>query len=171
MPGSESAQSPLSDRERSLTLLRALVASLTRSARAVESTTGLTNAQLFLLRQTARRNEISINELAALARIRQNGVSAVVTGLVKAGMLQKVRSPADQRRAALSLTAKGRRTLTRAPVSGTEALIAGLEALDSGDLRALVRGLTALITILRLEPDRAPMLFEPPTPRARRKSS
>lgn len=148
------------DQTRALSVLRALIASLTSSARAIESATGLTNAQLFLLRLTAARDEISINELAELARIRQNGVSSVVKGLVKAGMLRSVRSTSDKRRASVTVTAKGRTALSRAGKPPTEALIAALDALRPSEAAALSDGLDALATKLRLELDAAPMLFE-----------
>jgi DNA-binding MarR family transcriptional regulator len=140
--------------------LRALISALTSSARAIESATGLTNAQLFLLRLTAARDEISINELAELARIRQNGVSSVVKGLVKAGMLRSVRSPTDRRRASVTATAKGRAALTRAGSPPTESLIAALDALHPDDSGALADGLAALAIKLKLELATAPMLFE-----------
>ena len=147
---------------RALALIRALIASFTSSARAIEASTGLTNAQLFLLRQAAHHDGVSINELAALARTRQNGVSAVAAKLVQAGLLTNTPSPVDRRRASLTVTPQGRRILKRAPESPTEALIAGLEALDPHQIRSLVTGLAALTAALQLHPETAPMLFERP---------
>ncbi len=159
------------DRTRALSVLRALIATLTSSARAIESATGLTNAQLFLLRLTAARDEVSINELAELARIRQNGVSSVVKGLVRAGMLRSVRSRIDKRRVSVTVTAKGKSALNRAGKPPTEALMAALDALRAADAIALSDGLDALAIKLKLELDSAPMLFEGtpwPSPRGRK---
>ena len=148
------------DRRAALTTLRALFAALTRSARAIESHTGITNAQLFLLRQLTTTAPLSINELARRVQTRQNTVSAVVGRLVSAGLVEKVRSPDDGRRAALSLTGKGRRLLARAPASPTEVLVAGLDSLAWRDARALAEGLRALVEVLDLEVANAPLLFE-----------
>jgi DNA-binding MarR family transcriptional regulator len=152
-------------------VLRALIATLTSSARAIESATGLTNAQLFLLRLTAARDEVSINELAQLARIRQNGVSSVVKGLVRAGLLRSVRSRIDKRRASVTVTAKGKVALNRAGKPPTEALMAALDGLQPSDAAALSDGLDALAITLKLELESAPMLFErtpQPGPRSRK---
>ena len=48
--------------------IRRLVNTLGQSARSVEQRTGVTNAQLFLLREIANADGSSINELAARAK-------------------------------------------------------------------------------------------------------
>jgi DNA-binding MarR family transcriptional regulator len=156
----KSARSATSDRTVALTALRALIASLGSSARAIESRTGLTNAQLFLLRQIGSHDDASINELAALARTRQNTVSSLVGRLVRHGMLRKSRSASDGRRAAISLTAKGERLLAKAPESPTEVLIAGIDALGGADVKSLATGLMALAAALGVDTRAAPLLFE-----------
>jgi MarR family transcriptional regulator, organic hydroperoxide resistance regulator len=148
------------DRTAALTTLRALFGALTRSARAIESHTGITNAQLFLLRQLTSAEPLSINDLAERVHTRQNTVSSVVNRLVSAGLVEKIRSRDDGRRAALSLTAKGRRMLSRAPASPTEVLIAGIDALAPQQARDLADGLHALAGALDLEIEQAPLFFE-----------
>lgn len=148
------------DASAALASIRTLVAALTQSARTIEAHTGITNAQLFLLRQIADSDSLSINDLAERARTRQNTVSSVVGRLADAGLVEKVRSEADGRRAALSLTRAGKRALARAPSSPTEVLIAGLDALRPQDVRDLAAGLRALLAALELSVDEPPMLFE-----------
>lgn len=148
------------DRATALMTLRALFGALTRSARAIESHTGITNAQLFLLRQFTSATPLSINDLAERVHTRQNTVSSVVNRLVAARLVEKVRSRDDARRAALSLTAKGRRMLSRAPASPTEVLIAGIAALAPRQARNLADGLHALVGVLDLEVEQAPLFFE-----------
>ncbi len=142
------ARSAATDRTVALTTLRAVIASLSSSARAIESRTGLTHAQLFLLRQISRHDDASINELAVLARTRQNTVSAVVGRLVRHGMIRNNRSATDGRRASISLTPKGERLLAKAPESPTEVLIAGVDAIGDGDARSLATGLKALAAVI-----------------------
>lgn len=160
----------LTDRTVSLAALRALVAALSGSARAIESRTGLTNAQLFLLRQIATKDAMSINELAERAHTRQNTVSAVVGGLEAVGMVRKSQSPFDRRKAAVTITPKGKRVLARAPRSPTEILITGLAALQQADARALAAGLAALVGTLELRTDDAPLLFEKQSRRPRERA-
>ena len=112
------------------------------------------------MRQIAGSEALSINELAERARTRQNTVSSVVSRLVEAGLVEKVRSEEDARRAALSLTRAGKRVLSRAQSSPTEVLIAGLDSLRPRDVRNLAEGLQALITALDLTAEEPPMLFE-----------
>ena len=80
--------------------------------------------------------------------------------LVIAGLVESARASDDARRAALSLTPKGRRLLARAPASPTEELIAGIDSLSRRDARSLADGLRALVDALDLVVDDAPMLFE-----------
>jgi DNA-binding MarR family transcriptional regulator len=151
---------PASGQVEGLRLLRTVVAGLHRSARAIESSTGVTNAQLFLLRQVASNEGLSVTELAARVGARPNAVSPVLGRLISAGLVRKSIAHADARRAELRLTPAGRRLLRRAPIPPTEELVAALSQLATQDLQALVQGLTALAAGLGLDPDAAPLLFE-----------
>jgi DNA-binding MarR family transcriptional regulator len=155
---------PPGDRSDALRALRALVASLGQSARAIEGRTGFTNAQLFLLQQLAEAGPMSVSALAARARTRPNTVSTVLGRLVSAGLVQRTRSWEDQRRAELSLSARARQLLKRAPRAPTEALISALESLPDGDARALARGLTALTSALDITITDPPILFQADQP-------
>lgn len=143
-----------------LRALRSVVAALSRSARSIEWRTGFTNAQLFLLRQLATADSLSVNELAGRARTNQSTVSSVLNRIVRAGLVVRERAPDDGRRVALSLTAKGRRLLRRAPTPPTSALFDALESLTDHEARALATGLSALLAAMALKPEQAPMLFE-----------
>lgn len=150
----------MSDRTAALRQIRALVASLDFSAREVEASTGITNAQLFVLRQLAADDHPSVNELAERLHARQNTVSALLTRLVAAGLVQREQSPLDGRRAVLSLTREGRRLLKRAPSPPAELLLAALQQMSLKEIRQLTQGLAPLVTRLGLRPEFAPLLFE-----------
>jgi len=154
------ALSPAEVQAQSLTALRALVAMLGGSARAIESRTGLTNAQLFVLRQVASREQVSINALAALVHTRQNTVSSVVGRRAFRGLVRKGTAADDHRRVEVTITQQGREMLARAPESSTETLIAGLGALSPADAAALSAGLAALLDVLGVDASQAPLLFE-----------
>ena len=102
-------------RSQSLQLVRALVTALDFSAREVESSTGITNAQLLLLRQLATGTHPSVSQLAERLHGRPNTVSALLSRLVAAGLAEKEKSPLDGRRVMLSITPSGRRLVARAP--------------------------------------------------------
>ncbi|HXD24000.1 MAG TPA: MarR family winged helix-turn-helix transcriptional regulator [Gemmatimonadaceae bacterium] len=140
--------------------VRTLISALSHSARAVERSTGVTNAQLFLLQQLAGADSLSVNDLAARARTQQSTVSIVVARLVRAGLAAKRKSAADGRIAAISLTAKGRRLLAHAPAPPTSLLLHAIEALSDREARALAEGVRALVGALDLSPPEVTMLFE-----------
>ncbi|MBK9548029.1 MAG: MarR family transcriptional regulator [Gemmatimonadetes bacterium] len=143
-----------------LRLVRALVTVLDRSAREVEATTGITNAQLFVLRRLAAGGNPSVNELAERLHARQNTVSALLKRLVAAGLVMRARAADDGRRAVLSLTPAGRRLVRRAPPAPLEQLLGALEGMSATEVRALSRGLAPLVQRLGLAPESAPVLFE-----------
>lgn len=156
-----SAQQPAAgDVANAMRLLRVLVAALGRSARGIEAQTGITNAQLFVLRQLGADNTLSVTELAEKAHTLQGTMSTVVARLVRAGLIRKARSADDGRRALLSLTAKGRRILARAPAPPTEAVLTSLASLSATEVRCLIDGLQALVDSMDLSVEEAPMLFE-----------
>lgn len=149
---------------RALDHIRTLVAVLSHSARAVERSTGVTNAQLFLLQQLAQADSLSVNDLAARARTQQSTVSIVVGRLVRAGLAAKKKSADDGRIAIISLTAKGRRLLLHAPAPPTIALLRAIEALSARESLALATGMDALVRALDLTAPEVTMLFEHATP-------
>jgi DNA-binding MarR family transcriptional regulator len=151
--------------------IRTLVSALSHSARAVERSTGVTNAQLFLLQQLADADSLSVNDLAARARTQQSTVSIVVARLVRAGLAAKKKSADDGRIAIVSLTPKGRRLLTHAPAPPTVALLRAIEALSARDSRALATGMDALVRKLDLAAPEVTMLFEHAPVRRSRKTS
>ena len=140
--------------------IRALVGALSRSARSVERRTGVTAAQLFVLRQLADRDGLSLGEVAERTLTRQSTVSIVVARLAKRGLLRRDRATDDRRRLRLSLTPAGRRVLARAPEPTTGRLLGALDELTNAQLLGLSTGLDALTGALGLESRRAGMLFE-----------
>jgi DNA-binding MarR family transcriptional regulator len=140
--------------------LRTVIAVLSRSARAIEARTGVTNAQLFVLQQLQTDDVLGINDLAARARTGQSAVSIVVGRLVRRGLVRRRRSVGDGRRVGVSLTVAGRALVRQAPESPTARLLAAVGRLDSADLQALARGVTALIAAMGIAGVTPSMLFE-----------
>lgn len=153
--------------DRAIRGVRSVVATLSQSARAIETRTGLSNAQLFLLQQLTGAGALSINELAVRARTGQSAVSIVVSRLVRHGLVERQRSAADRRRVTVSLTPTGRALARRAPESPTARLLAAVSRLPAADVRALARGTTTLARALGADTDMPALLFERgPRPRS-----
>ena len=147
-------------REKALARVRTLISALSHSARAVERSTGITNAQLFLLQQLAEADSLSVSDLAARARTQQSTVSIVVARLVRAGLASKRKSADDGRIAVITLTPKGRRLLAHAPTPPTSALLRAIELLSDRDAHTLSSGVHALLNTLDLTTPEVTMLFE-----------
>jgi DNA-binding MarR family transcriptional regulator len=147
-------------RAEALDAIRTLVGALARSARSVERRTGITNAQLFVLRQLAECGNLSLNQVAERTLTRQSTVSIVVSRLAEQGLVRRARAANDRRRLDLSLTAAGRRVLAHAPEPATGRLLTALDELTDTQLTALKDGLDGLVAALGLERRAARMLFE-----------
>jgi DNA-binding MarR family transcriptional regulator len=122
-----------------LDAVRRLVRALRVSAREAERRSGLSMAQLFVLRQLAESPALSIRDLAERTLTDPSSVSVVVSRAVGAGLVVRERDPRDARRARLVLTRRGRSRLARAPRAGQESLLQGLDGLSSASRRTLGR--------------------------------
>lgn len=145
---------------RALQAVRGLVAALSQSARFIERRTGITNAQLFLLRQIAADTNLSVNELAARAMTHQSTASVVLSRLERRGLVQRIPSPLDGRSVVLHLTAAGRRLLRHAPAPATSEIVDAISRLTPAEVRMLRTGLVALAREAGFQSDDSPMLFQ-----------
>ncbi|HEX5031116.1 MAG TPA: MarR family transcriptional regulator [Candidatus Eisenbacteria bacterium] len=156
---------PTPDTRRALDGLRALVQALRESSRSAERSMGLSGAQLFVLQKLGESPAISLNELARRTHTHQSSVSVVVTRLVRRGLVQRLRSLADARALELSLTARGRSLLRRAPGAAQDRLIAAIEALGASRRRLLASALDDVAGTLAVPAEPPAMFFEEPAGR------
>lgn len=122
-------------------------------------TAGISAAQLFVLQQLGADAPLSMNQLAAQTFTDRSSVAAVVDRLHAEGLLDRAVDPADRRRAAVRITAKGRRVLGRAADAPTTLLISALNTLEPAQRGSLARGLEQLTAALGASDGPAPMLF------------
>ena len=130
--------------------IRGLVNVLGESARTVEERTGLTNAQLYLLRLLASETDLTVNDLTARSLTQQSTVSVLVTRLEKADYVERIRSELDARRVHVRLTRRGRALIRRAPEPPLGQMIDALAELPLADAKALVRGIGSLLRQMRV---------------------
>jgi DNA-binding MarR family transcriptional regulator len=136
------------------------------AARLTEAAAGLSAAQLFVLSVVADAEESSMSQLAERTMTDRSSVAAVVDRLAERGLVLRRQSAGDRRRAAISITAAGRRALRAAPLAPTELLVSGLRSLAPDELRDLAAGLEALTRTLGIGGGPAGMLFEEDAPPA-----
>jgi DNA-binding MarR family transcriptional regulator len=108
----------------------------------------LGSAQRFALQQIAEHPGASINDIAALTFTHQSSVSVVIQRLVDQQLVAKAAAADDRRRQRLTVTAKGRRELSRAPVAAQGALIAAIASLPDADRRVLAKSLHAVARLM-----------------------
>lgn len=140
--------------------LRRLVRALSASARALPAASGVSGAQLFVLRQIADAPGLSVRELAARTLTGQSTVSEVVTRLVERGLVERATSSTDARQAVLTLTAKGRRATARSKATAQERLTAALDTLEPSEREVLAAGIERWLAAAGLAETPATMFFE-----------
>jgi DNA-binding MarR family transcriptional regulator len=140
--------------------LRRIVRTLRESSRAAEARLGVTGAQLFVLRALAAGEPSSLNEVAARTHTHQSTVSVVVKRLVARRLVRRATAAADARRVQLTLTARGRAVLARAPLAAQDGLVAGLEALPAAYRRRLAEALARVVAAMGLDAAAPAMFFE-----------
>ncbi|HEY9225377.1 MAG TPA: MarR family transcriptional regulator [Gemmatimonadaceae bacterium] len=136
-------------------------------ARRTELATGLSAAQLFVLSAIADSPGCSVNDIAEATMTDRSSAATIVDRLVEQGYVTREQSGEDRRRAAIGLTARGKRAKKDAAPPPTALLIAGLKTLSATKLRELTDGLAALTEGMGIAHEPAGMLFEDSQPARR----
>jgi DNA-binding MarR family transcriptional regulator len=148
-----------------LNAFRRILRLLRLSAVEVQAESGVSAAQLYVLRQLAEdRDGASIGELAEQTLTDRSSVASVVERLVTAGLAERRVSAEDRRRAEIWITRAGQKLVDRSPSPPTSRLVIGLETLSDAELASLVKGLPALVHGMGLDEMPAEMMFEDSEP-------
>lgn len=140
--------------------LRQLVRLLHDSARMAQGRTGISGAQLFVLRVLAEHPGLSINDLAQRTMTHQSSVSVVVSRLVARGLVVREPSPDDGRRQLVRLSARGRALYRTSPAVAQERIVEAVRQLSPARRQGLADGLRALAGALGASHRGASMFFE-----------
>jgi DNA-binding MarR family transcriptional regulator len=154
--GSDGSQAH--DTRKVLDAIRRIVHALRESSRWAEKHVGVSGAQLFVLQKLAESPALSLNDLAARTHTHQSSVSTVVTRLVEGGFVRRSKSSKDRRNIELSLAARGRQLVGRAPDAAQDRLIRGIEQLPRGRRRMLASTLGELAELMD-QVNRTPAMF------------
>ena len=111
----------------------------------LERATGIPGAQLWALHEIGLADGLKVGELAQRLRVHQTTASNLLNRLEAAGLVRKGRSPQDQRVVHISLTAAGRKALTRAPGPTRGLLPNVLDGMSAAQLRRVHDGLAVLV--------------------------
>jgi len=108
-PGERAPLPPLGERLEFMRLLWAIDHGLQRKSKRMAATLGVTGPQRLVLRIVGRFPGISAGQLALVLHLHPSTLTGVFRRLERRGLLARRRDPHDGRRAALGLTAAGRR--------------------------------------------------------------
>lgn len=109
----------------------------------------LTSAQYRALAALSLEETQSLSELAVRLLCDKANASGLVSRLNALGLVQRRRDPADARRVALSLTARGREALSRAKHARATALLRALLPPEIGGLTTMTEALERLVDLLQ----------------------
>ena len=125
-------------------LLWAVVHGLERSSKAMAADLGVTGPQRLVLRVVGLFPGLSAGDLAAILHVHPSTLTGVLHRLVAQRLLVRVADPADRRRAALRLAARGARANARRRGTVESAVAAALADVQPGDRLAARRVLERL---------------------------
>ncbi|MER6159343.1 MarR family transcriptional regulator [Streptomyces sp. NPDC001868] len=109
----------------------------------------LPERQLALLQYVAEHDGATVHKAAGALWMMPNNVSALVTRLTEAGLLERHQDDTDKRVARLCVTAEARQRIGEAEDVAARQLASALRTLTDGDLDALGSALGALEALSR----------------------
>jgi len=152
-----------------LDALRRIVRDLRRPARGGGAAGSA--AQVFVLQALDGPGAATVNELAARTYTHQSSVSVVAKTLAERGLVARRAARHDGRSVELTLTAKGRAALRRAPRAPQERIVQGIARMPAASRRSLAASLRELVRAMGLHGEAPEMFFaEAPAPGRRRRS-
>jgi DNA-binding MarR family transcriptional regulator len=107
----------------------------------VRQLSGLTSAQLLLLRAIEQSPSASLGELARQISLSQATTSTILKRLESAGFTYKTRSESDRRRSQVFLTEAGSEVLDRAPMPLDQEFLNRFQSLKPYEQSAIVSSL------------------------------
>ena len=146
---------------------RRILRALRLASTETQAMTGISAAQLFVLRALSDQPDASLSALAQVTLTDRSSVAAIVDRLVEAGLATRTTDTADRRRASVAITSEGRTVLSGAPRAPTSMLMEALDALPDDQLIVLSKSLSALTDVMGLSDQPAAMLFEDDVPTRR----
>ena len=131
--------------------LRILFRAVQAHSRSVETTCGLSSAQLWMLYEVSLSHGIKVSELASILSIHRSTSSNMLDKLEKKNLISRDRSKSDQRSVHIYITEQGKELLAQAPSPPQGQLSNTLSKLTSEQLTNLETSLQVFIDALNFE--------------------
>jgi DNA-binding MarR family transcriptional regulator len=133
--------------------IRRIVRAHDLQSRALMRASGLTAAQLVVLRGVAALGEVTTTALSTYADLSPATVITVLDNLEDRGLIARYRSTTDRRIVHTRLTEKGRALMAAAPAALDERLAARFRALGPEARRAMLDSANALAALMERDLD------------------
>jgi DNA-binding MarR family transcriptional regulator len=140
--------------------VRRILQALRLSANAVQTSIGVTPAQLYVLRHLTEADGASLTELARRTFTDRSSVSDVVERLVQQGLAERSASGVDRRRASVRITSEGMQIVRRARPAPTDLIVEALKQLSVEELEQVAGAIDRLVAAMGLEDTPPTMMFE-----------
>lgn len=112
---------------------------------------GLTGPQLWAMKVLAESAPLRVTDLARRMYLHPSTVVGILDRLEQQVQVARTRSEKDHRVVTVTLTERGRETVSKVPQIAQGLLLSGLKALSDADLRTVSEGLRQLAGILGVE--------------------
>lgn len=132
-----------------------------RYSKRAEKVGGLTGPQVWAMKVLSESEPIRVTDLARRMYLHPSTVVGILDRLEQRGQVARTRSEMDHRVVTVSLTAKGRETVSKVPQIAQGLLLKGLRELSDANLRTASEGLRHLVGILGVEGMSPPLLLSP----------
>ena len=132
-----------------------------RYSKRAEKVGGMTGPQVWAMTVLAESAPIRVTDLARRMYLHPSTVVGILDRLEQDAQVARKRSEKDHRVVTVSLTAKGRETVSKVPRIAQGLLLKGLQELSDGDLQTTSEGLRRLVGILGVEGIPPPLFLSP----------
>jgi DNA-binding MarR family transcriptional regulator len=140
--------------------IRRILRHVSRYSRRIARDAGLSVPQVLCLRTLADADgEVTVGAIADAVQLSRSTATGLVDGLVKKGLITRVRSAADRRRVVLGLTPAGRDRLVDLPAPLEDGFLRRLADLPDEEQRQLLDALGRVVDLMGAEQlDASPLL-------------
>jgi DNA-binding MarR family transcriptional regulator len=121
---------------------------LLRTLRKEDDASGLSAPRLSALSVVVFGGPLTLGQLARAEQVRPPTMTRIVTGLEKAGLVNRIGDPRDHRLTRIQATARGQRVLAEGRARRVKLLTEAVKTLDANQLAELGRGIQVFNNIV-----------------------
>ena len=137
--------------DKTLIALRRILRTTEMNARKLARETGLTTAQLLVLKAIEETGESTPKAVASETGVSQATATALIDKLEKKGFVHRQRSDQDRRQVRVQITQSGRQTLADAPDPLHDRFVKDFESLPDWERSMILAALERVANLLKAE--------------------